>query len=100
MLERLALPLRGVSNWIASVTRGFYGLLGGPGRLLQDFLNGSWLGHSLHAVLVDVVIGGATAALLLDVLRLFFSVDGLENATTWVLGLAWLSALGAILSGL
>jgi len=100
MLERVARPLRGLSNGIAGVTMGFYRILGGPGRLLQDFLNGSWLGHSLHAVLVDVVIGGATAALLLDVLRVFFSVDGLESATTWVLGLAWLSALGAIISGL
>ena len=100
MLERMARPLRGLSNGIAGVTDGFYRVLGGPGRLLQDLLNGSWLGHSLHAVLVDVVIGGATAALLLDVLRVFFSVEGLETATTWVLGLAWLSALGAILSGL
>ena len=100
MLERTARPLRGVSDAIASATDGFYRLLGGPGKLLQDFLNGSWLGHSLHAVLVDVVIGGATAALLLDVLRVLFGVDGLEAATTWVLGLATVSALGAIFSGL
>lgn len=100
MLERLARPLRGLSNGIAAVMDGFYRILGGPGKLLQDLLNGSWLGHSLHAVLVDVVVGGATAALLLDVLRVFFGVDGLEDATTWVLGLAWLSGIGAILSGL
>src|SRR5688572_25652770 len=92
MLERMARPLRGLSNAIASVTDGFYRVLGGPGKLLQDFLNGSWLGHSLHAVLVDVVIGAATAALLLDVLRVLFAVDGLETATTWVVGLTSLSA--------
>lgn len=100
MLERMARPLRGLSNGIAGVADGFYRILGAPGKLLQDLLNGSWLGHSLHAVLVDVVIGGATAALLLDVLRVLFSVEGLETATTWVLALAWLSAIGAILSGL
>ena len=100
MLERLALPLRGLSNGIASVMRGFYGALGGPGRYLQDFLNGTWLGHSLHAVLVDVVIGGATAALLLDLLRTLFGVTGLEDATTWTLSLVLLSALGAIVTGL
>ena len=100
MLERTARPLRGLSNAIASVTDGFYRVLGSPGKLLQDVLNGSFLGHSLHAVLVDVVIGAATAAVLLDVLRVFFGVDGLETAAMWVLGLAWLSALGAILSGL
>ena len=100
MLERTARPLRGLSNAIASVTGGFYRLLGGPGRLLQDLLNGSWLGHSLHAVLVDVVIGAATAALLLDVLRVIFAVEGLEIAATWIVGLATVSALGAIVSGL
>lgn len=100
MLERWARPLAGFWNGAASVVGAFYRALGRPGKLLQDFLNGSWLGHSLHAVLVDVVIGGATAALLLDVLRVFFNVEGLELATTWVLGLAWLAGIGAILSGL
>ena len=100
MLERMARPLRGVSNGIVSATDALYRVLGSPGKLLQDLLNGAWLGHSLHAVLVDVVIGAATAALLLDVLRVFFMVDGLEIAATWVLGLAWVSAIGAILSGL
>ena len=100
MLERMARPLRGLSNGIVSATDAVYRVLGTPGKLLQDLLNGSWLGHSLHAVLVDVVIGAATAALLLDVLRVFFGVEGLETAATWVVGLAWLSALGAILSGL
>lgn len=100
MLERMARPLRGLSNGTARVMDGIYGALGGPGKLLQDFLNGTWLGHSLHAVLVDVVVGAATGVLLLDVLRVVFGVDGLETATTWVLGLAWLSALGAFFTGL
>ena len=100
MLERLARPLRGVLNGVASATDAVYRPLGRTGKLLQDLLNGSWLGHSLHAVLVDVVVGGATAVLLLDVLRVFFAIDGLEVAATWVLGLATLSALGAILTGL
>jgi len=100
MLERWARPLAGVWNGAASVTSGFYRVLGTPGKLLQDLLNGSWLGHSLHAVIVDVVVGGATAALLLDVLRVFFNVEGLETATTWVLGLAWVAGIGAILTGL
>ena len=100
MLERTSRPLRGLSNGIAGAVDSIYGVLGAPGKFLQDFLNGSWLGHSLHAVLVDVVVGGSTAALLLDILRVFFAIDGLETATTWVLGLAALSALGAIVTGL
>ncbi len=100
MIERWARPLRGLSNGIAGAVDGVYRVLGRPGKLLQDFLNGSWLGHSLHAVLVDVVIGAATAALLLDLLRVLFGVDGLEVATTWIVGLVALSALGAIVTGL
>lgn len=100
MLERVARPLRGLANGTASVTKAFFRVFGLPGRLLQDFLNGTWLGHSLHAVLVDVVVGGATAVVLLDVLRVFFGVEGLADATTWVVGLVWLSGVGAILTGL
>jgi len=96
MLERMARPLRGLSNGIATATDAVYRPLGRPGRLLQDLLNGSWLGHSVHAVLVDVVIGGTTMALFLDVLRVFFGVDHLEIAATWVLGLAWLAALASV----
>ena len=100
MLERASRPFRGLGNVTATVVNGFFRVLRAPGRLLQDFLNGTWLGHSLHAVIVDVVVGGATAALLLDVLRVVFNVEGMETATTWVLGLAWISGIGAILTGL
>jgi nitrite reductase/ring-hydroxylating ferredoxin subunit/uncharacterized membrane protein len=100
MLERMALPLRGLSNGIASAMRGLFAALGTPGRLLQSFLNGTWLGHSLHAVVVDVAIGAATGALFLDVLRTFFGVDGLADATFWIVLLVFLSALSAVVTGL
>ncbi|HEY7464713.1 MAG TPA: hypothetical protein VH987_09830, partial [Candidatus Limnocylindria bacterium] len=74
MLERTARPLAGLWNGIANVSGAFYRALGGPGRLLQDFLNGSWLGHALHPVLTDVVVGGATMVIFLDILRVFFGV--------------------------
>jgi len=100
MLERMGRPLRGFGNGTANVVGAIFRGLGSPGRLLQDLLNGTWLGHSLHAVVVDVVIGAATAALLLDVLRLFFGVDGLETAATWVIGLAFVAGIGSLVTGL
>jgi nitrite reductase/ring-hydroxylating ferredoxin subunit/uncharacterized membrane protein len=100
VIERWARPLAGLWNGIAAVSTGFYRLLGSPGKLLQDFLNGSWLGHALHPVLTDVVVGGATIAVVLDILRVFFGVDGLEDALTWTAGLVALSGLGAIVTGL
>jgi len=100
MLERTARPLVGLWNGIASVSNAVYRGLGSPGKLLQDFLNGSWLGHSLHPVLTDVVVGGATMVIFLDILRIFFGVDALEDATTWTLGLTVLAGVGTILTGL
>jgi nitrite reductase/ring-hydroxylating ferredoxin subunit/uncharacterized membrane protein len=100
VIERWARPLSGLWNGIAAVSRGFYRMLGGPGKLLQDFLNGSWLGHALHPVLTDVVIGGATIAVVLDILRIFLGVDGMETAITWTVGLTALAGVGAILTGL
>jgi nitrite reductase/ring-hydroxylating ferredoxin subunit len=99
VLERIARPLSGLSSWIAGVVDGFYRLLGRPGKYLQDFLNGSWLGHSLHPVLTDVVVGGSTVAVLLEVLG-WFGVDGLRTAVVWTLALTWISALGTIVTGL
>ena len=39
----------------------------GPG-LVRDLLAGTWLGHSLHPILTDVVVGSWTSATLLDLL--------------------------------
>jgi nitrite reductase/ring-hydroxylating ferredoxin subunit/uncharacterized membrane protein len=100
MLERVARPLAGLWNGIAAASNAVYRVLGSPGKLLQDFLNGAWLGHSLHPVLTDVVVGGATMVIFLDILRVFFGVDGLEDATTWTLGLTVVAGVGTILTGL
>ena len=99
MLERWARPWSRLWNGTAKLLDAIYRGLGRPGKLLQDFLNGSWLGHSLHPVVVDVVVGGATAAVLLQLLS-WFGVADLRVALLWVLGLTWLAALSAIVSGL
>jgi nitrite reductase/ring-hydroxylating ferredoxin subunit len=99
MLERMARPFSGLSSWIAGVVNGFYGALGRPGKLLQDFLNGSWLGHSVHPVLTDVVVGGATVAVFLEVLG-WFGVSGLRTALIWSLALTWVAAVATIVTGL
>ncbi|HLA65605.1 MAG TPA: Rieske (2Fe-2S) protein [Candidatus Saccharimonadales bacterium] len=99
MLERWAKPLSGLSNALARLMDAIFRPLGRPGKLLQDFLNGSWLGHSVHPVVTDVVVGGATGAVLLQVL-IWFGVTDLDVALIWLLGLTWLSALSAVVTGL
>jgi nitrite reductase/ring-hydroxylating ferredoxin subunit/uncharacterized membrane protein len=40
----------------------------GPIRPVKDFLNGTWLGHPVHAALTDLPIGVMTVAIVLDII--------------------------------
>jgi nitrite reductase/ring-hydroxylating ferredoxin subunit/uncharacterized membrane protein len=100
MLERAARPLRGFGDWLARVMDGFYRVLGRPGKWLQDFVNGTWLGHPVHPVLTDVVIGGATLIAIFDLVTLAIGPSGLETASLIGVGLVALSAIGAVATGL
>jgi nitrite reductase/ring-hydroxylating ferredoxin subunit/uncharacterized membrane protein len=99
MLERWARPWARLWNGAAWVVDAIFGALGRPGKLLQDFLNGAWLGHSLHPVVVDVVVGGSTVALVLQLLS-WLGVADMRVALLWTLALTWLAGLSAIVSGL
>ena len=45
-------------RWLSALFR--------PMRFAKDFLNGSWLGHPLHALLTDVPVGSFTLLLIFD----------------------------------
>jgi nitrite reductase/ring-hydroxylating ferredoxin subunit/uncharacterized membrane protein len=100
MLERAARPLRGFGDWLARVMDGFYRALGRPGKWLQDFVNGSWLGHPVHPVVVDVVIGGATLVLVFDLVTLALGATELATASLIGVGLVALAAIAATATGL
>jgi nitrite reductase/ring-hydroxylating ferredoxin subunit/uncharacterized membrane protein len=42
----------------------------GPIRPIKDFLNGTWLGHSVHVALTDLPVGAFTLVIIFDVLGL------------------------------
>jgi nitrite reductase/ring-hydroxylating ferredoxin subunit/uncharacterized membrane protein len=42
---------------------------------IQNFLNGTWLGHPLHSVLTDVPIGAFTVVIVLDVIDQRYAAD-------------------------
>ena len=63
-----------------------------PMRPIKDFLNGKWLGHAVHAVLTDVVIGVLTIAILFDILDL-------RTAADWAIGVGILSMIAAAVAG-
>lgn len=99
LIERWGKGLAGLGNATAKAVNAFYGALGRPGKVLQDFINGTWLRHPLHATLTDVVVGGFTMLLILDLVSLIFRADVALGATI-VLGLTVLAALATIVTGL
>lgn len=99
MLERWARPLARLSNATARLVNAFFAALGRPGKWFQDFLNGAWLGHAVHPVVVDVVVGGSTVALLLQLLA-WFGVADVRTALVWTVALTWLAGVSAIVTGL
>src|SRR4051812_39841279 len=60
---------------------------------LKDFLHGTWLGHPLHPVLVQVPIGSWLSAALLD------AVPPLRPAATTLIGTGVVAAVPAALAG-
>ncbi|MDP8905313.1 MAG: Rieske 2Fe-2S domain-containing protein [Chloroflexota bacterium] len=58
-------------NFMNRLLRAVFGRM----KPVKDFLNGTWLGHSLHAALTDVPMGVLTIAILFDLLNLRQAAD-------------------------
>ena len=73
-----------LDRWRSPAGKAVRGMI--PGGPLKDALSGTWLGHALHPMLTDVVIGSFTAASVLDVLAP--DGDGRASERLIALGLA------------
>src|SRR5579863_7363514 len=68
----------------------------GPrGQSVKNFLNGTWLGEPLHAVLTDVPIGAWTTALVFDALEMASHGDTFATAADTSVAIGIVGALGA-----
>jgi nitrite reductase/ring-hydroxylating ferredoxin subunit/uncharacterized membrane protein len=59
------------SRWskpLGDFNHRWLGALFHPIRPIQNFLNGSWLGHPVHAVVTDVPIGAMTVSIIADLI--------------------------------
>lgn len=73
----------------------------GPrGQRAKNFLNGTWLGHPLHAVLTDVPVGAWTAALVCDGLAMKSGSESLATAASACVATGLVGALGAAVTGI
>lgn len=89
--------IKGLASAVQKIMNKLF--LDSPLRPLKNFLSGAWLGHPLHPLLTDVVVGGWTIAVLLDLIALIFGVQNLGLASGISSGVGILAALGAIAAG-
>jgi nitrite reductase/ring-hydroxylating ferredoxin subunit/uncharacterized membrane protein len=73
---------------------------GKPVRKVVDLLHGTWLGHPLHPMLTDVVVGAWSFTSLFDLVSLFKRTKGAESVADKLLPLGNVAAVPTLLSGL
>jgi nitrite reductase/ring-hydroxylating ferredoxin subunit/uncharacterized membrane protein len=70
MTQLLTRLMDAQTRWAKPLGDAVHGLLNrifqSPLRPLKDFLNGTWLGHPIHAAITDVPIGAFTVTVVLD----------------------------------
>lgn len=98
-IEKTLTGSSAVNGLAGGIQRLMNAIFNTPLRPLKIFLNGTWLEHPLHPLLTDVVVGGWTVAVLLDLIAIIFGVQNLGLASGIAIGLGILGALGAIATG-
>ncbi|MCI0527941.1 MAG: Rieske 2Fe-2S domain-containing protein [Nitrospira sp.] len=73
---------------------------GEPTRTVVDMLHGTWLGHPLHPILTDVVIGAWTLAALCDLMSLNNNSSQVEQAADNLITLGTMAAIPTAPTGL
>jgi uncharacterized membrane protein len=73
---------------------------GSAGRKIEDVLRGKWLGHPLHAALIDVPLGAWTTAVLLDAVESSTGREELRPGADAAIGIGLVGAIGAAVTGL
>lgn len=92
--------LDSIGDPLQSGIRTLYERTGRIGQAVQDFFNGTWLGHPLHPVITDVTVGALTAAVVLDGLEKASDGKAFGPGADAALLLGVGSAVGAAASGL
>ena len=93
-------------KWLDAFAKFFDAVVGGfykiPGTgVIRTLLHGTWpLGHPLHPAITDITIGAYTGAVALDAYYIFSGDATLTRAADFVLIVAFISSLIAVLSGL
>ncbi len=85
---------------VKTAVNTFFGKAGHTGRQIQNFLNGTWLGHPLHPVLTDIPIGAWTAAIALNSIEASTGQKGIGKAADTAIAIGVAGAAGSAVSGI
>jgi nitrite reductase/ring-hydroxylating ferredoxin subunit/uncharacterized membrane protein len=91
--------LDSVSDWLQPIIHRIY-QSGGVGQKIENFLNGTWLGHPFHPVMTDIPIGAWTAAVTLDTLESSTRDRRFAKGADAAVAVGVAGAVGAAVSGL
>jgi nitrite reductase/ring-hydroxylating ferredoxin subunit/uncharacterized membrane protein len=80
--------------------KALYGRGHPSAQKIRNFLNGTWLGEPLHAVLTDVPVGAWTVAMAFDALDLVFDRREFARGCETSIGIGLLAAAGAAATGM
>jgi nitrite reductase/ring-hydroxylating ferredoxin subunit/uncharacterized membrane protein len=89
-----------ISKPLQKSVSGLYGQPDQPSYKIKDLLNGTWLGHVVHPIMVTIPLGSWTATLLLDALWLGSEDEGVAKSADLTLWLGLAGAFGSAATGL
>jgi nitrite reductase/ring-hydroxylating ferredoxin subunit/uncharacterized membrane protein len=99
LFERLPI-LKEAGQKVARAIHGQVLAAGEPARDVADILHGTWLGHPLHPVLTDVVVGAFSLGGLLDLASVMGGGDSARKAADVLTTIGAASAVPTAVSGL
>jgi nitrite reductase/ring-hydroxylating ferredoxin subunit/uncharacterized membrane protein len=73
---------------------------GTPTRLIADLLHGTWLGHPLHPVLIEITVGSFALSTLFDVFSLFNRSRSVKDTADALAKVGVISAVPTALTGM
>lgn len=92
--------LQSVGNDLSSAIHNAILAGGEPARNVADLLHGTWLGHPLHSVLTDLVVGSWSFAALFDGIAAVTQSENAEYAADALTTLGAVSAVPTALAGM
>ena len=101
--EKILRQVPEYEEYARKVSRGIHQKVldgGTPARRVADFLHGTWLGHPLHPVLTDFVIGAWLVGSVLDLMSMLTKSRSVEKAADTLTTLGTVGAVPTALTGL